>query len=311
MEEEPRLFTDVRNAVDNDEYMWIVDWGPPRSSKTTLAGWICYSIYKDWDKVLNAFVFNLSQLLYKMKHGLPERWPTRNLLHNRVPVLNWDDFGAHSNKAATQHNLAWDLFKGGFDVLGTKIGVLIATMVDPLEPTFQIQSKYTHEIQILGKGKYKYDKVYWQQDYKGWKPRHSKDWIETNEFDPWPMEVYKRYDEMRMSLADEVILKIEDAITESEADRILKLIQPEDIQILDFILERGPIEYHNIQGRFGKSMKKSIVRLKARCLITPILIKGKYYRYDITDLGHDVYKLYQQQSELKKKEFAKLAIYGT
>jgi hypothetical protein len=58
----------------------------------------------------------------------------------RVPALNWDDFGAYSNKAVTQYQEAWDHFKGGFDILGTKLGVMVATMVDPLEPTFQIRT---------------------------------------------------------------------------------------------------------------------------------------------------------------------------
>ena len=143
-----QLFEDVKSAVYDDSYMWIVVWGPPRSSKTTIAGWILHSLYRDWHKTLNAFGYNLSQVLYKMNNGVPERWPTVNGLHMRVPALNWDDFGAYSNKAITQYDEAWDHFKGGFDVLGTKIGVLVATMVDPLEPTFQIQNKYTHEIQI-------------------------------------------------------------------------------------------------------------------------------------------------------------------
>ena len=54
--------------------------------------------------------------------------------------MNWDDFGAYSNKAVTQYQEAWDHFKGGFDILGTKLGVMVATMVDPLEPTFQIRT---------------------------------------------------------------------------------------------------------------------------------------------------------------------------
>jgi hypothetical protein len=102
-----RLFEDIRDAVDNDEYMWIVVWGPPRSSKTTIAGWMLYSIYHDWSKVLNAFVTSLPDLIHKIKNGLPERWPTATKpCHMRVPILNYDDFGAKSNKASTQHDEA-------------------------------------------------------------------------------------------------------------------------------------------------------------------------------------------------------------
>lgn len=96
--------------------------------------------------MLDAITFNLSQTIYKLKNNKPELWPTRNGLHNRIPALLWDDFGAHSNKARTQHDRSWETFKGGFDVLGTRLGVLIATMVSPNEPTAQLQEKYSHEL---------------------------------------------------------------------------------------------------------------------------------------------------------------------
>jgi replication-associated recombination protein RarA len=68
-----QLFEDVRNAVYGDSWEWLIVWGPPRWSKTTLAGWILYSLYKDWDKVLDAFGYNLTQILYKIQNGLPQR----------------------------------------------------------------------------------------------------------------------------------------------------------------------------------------------------------------------------------------------
>ncbi|NIO37188.1 hypothetical protein GTO27_05730 [Candidatus Bathyarchaeota archaeon] len=42
-----QIFEDARNAVYEDSWMWISVWGPPRSSKTTIAGWILYSLYED------------------------------------------------------------------------------------------------------------------------------------------------------------------------------------------------------------------------------------------------------------------------
>lgn len=301
MSEKVQLFEDVRYAVDHDGYMWIVIWGPPRSSKTTLAGWILYSLYENWDKMINAFGYNLSDILYKIKNGLPERWPTINGLHMRVPALNWDDFGAHSNKAVTQHDEAWDHFKGGFDVLGTKIGVLVATMVDPLEPTFQIQNKYTHEIQILSKGTYKYDRVEWRQDFKGWKPRTKKTFVETNTFDPWPDKVYAKYDKVRMGLADEVLQNIEDAISMSQVGWVLKLSKPSDFRLLQLIVDRGPILYRHISD-IGKEWRKTLIRCKARKLIVPVAQSKGYYRYDITPLGVDVLNTHGELKDEQTQE---------
>jgi ABC-type lipoprotein export system ATPase subunit/GNAT superfamily N-acetyltransferase len=308
-----QLFEDVRNAVYDDSYMWIVIWGPPRSSKTTIAGWILHSLYGDWHKTLSAFGYNLSQILYKMNKGIPERWPTVNGLHMRVPALNWDDFGAYSNKAVTQYDEAWDHFKGGFDVLGTKIGVLIATMVDPLEPTFQIQSKYTHEIQILDKGVYKYDKVEWKQDFHGWKPKARKIFVEKNTFDPWPNEVYREYDMMRMELADEVMQRIEDSIAINHTESVLKVCKPIDFELLKLIDQRGPVCYDRIDD-VGKEGRLALVRLKARGLVIPIQVQGNYYKYDLTALGRNVLNLHvnpaPQQSPSSPREPLGITIKG-
>lgn len=296
--EKVQVFDDVWNAVIEDSYMWLVIWGPPRSSKTTLAGWILYSLYKDWRKVLDATVFNLPQVLSKMQKGLPERWPTRNGLHFRVPALNWDDFGAYSNKAVTQYDEAWDHFKGGFDVLGTKIGVLIATMVDPLEPTFQIQNKYTHEIQVLDKGCYKYDRVEWLQDFRGWKTKAKKTFIERNTFDPWPDWVYQEYDKVRMELADEVLQRIEDAISTTHLGTILKLCKQEDFNVLKLIDDIGPI--HHEQAK--ELNKRVIVRLKSRGLIVPVHQGKGYYKYDLTSLGKDALEAQERQKLTSSQE---------
>lgn len=286
--------------------MWLVIWGQARTAKTTLAGWCLHSLYKDWHKVLDAFTYNLSQTLYKMRHGIPERWPTKNGLHNRVPALNWDDFGAHSNKAATQYDPAWDQFKGGFDVLGTKIGVLIATMVDPTEPTSQIAGKYTHEVEILSRGVYKYDRVDWQQDFKGWRPRVKKRHVETNTFDAWPTEVYKEYDEVRMELADEVFQKIEDAQAEGSVPFLLRLCKPIDFQILNLAVEKGPLYYENIPG--SVDAKKAMIRLKARQLMVTIRGEQNYSRYDITPLGLSVLTAHGQEQEQNRLQLPKLPL---
>lgn len=267
--------------------MWIVVWGPPRTAKTTLAGWILQSLYKDWQKTLQAIVFNLSQTLFKLMNGLPEKWPTKNQLHWRVPALLWDDFGAYSNKAVTQYDEAWDHFKGGFDVLATKLAVLVATMVDPLEPTYQIQNKYTHEIEVMEKGVYKYDKVQWQQDFRGWKPRTKKIFIEQNTFDPWPKEVYLQYDEMRMELCDEVFQKIEDSISSGGLNTALKMIQAQDVVVMKMIMDRGPLHAHAFDG-MDKSVRQALVRLKSRQLVVPCPMGKNYYKYDLTSLGKQV-----------------------
>jgi hypothetical protein len=294
-----QLFNDVYDAVVGDSWMWMVVWGDARSSKTTLAGWVLYSLYKDWNKVLQAFGYNISQILYKITHGIPERWPTRNLLHMRVPALNFDDFGSSSNKAVTQHDPAWDEVKGGWDVLGTKVGVVIATMCDPTEPTLQLIQKYNAEIHILGKGRYKYDRVEWSQDYHGWKAKPHKVFIEENTFDPWPDEVYREYDSVRQELCDEKLQRIEDATVMSQLDFALRMSKPIDIDILKLIDTHGPVDHDSLKP-LGQDWKQAVVRLKARSLVVPVQMSKNYYRYDLSPLGKSVLDKALAQQQLKQ-----------
>jgi len=268
--------------------MWCVVWGEQRTGKTSLKMQIAYAIYHDWDKVLQSFVFNLGGLLYKINKGEPERIPTTNKLHMRVPIILYDDFGGQSNKAETQHDRSWDIFKGGFDVLGTQVAVIMASMVDPSEPTYQLIQKYTHELFLPQRGVYKYDRVMWNQDYKGWRPRRSKDWIETNTFKPIPSEVYQQYDEMRLSLVDELHQRIQDAVAESRTEQILKRLPDVDIKLLETIKIRGPTYYEKMCEEVGPDSKEALIRCKARSLIIPIRKESGYYKYDLTDLGYEI-----------------------
>lgn len=295
---EVQLFDDIWDAILNDGFMWIVIWGPPRCSKTTLAYWMKYNVYRDWEKCHSAILFNLSQFMYKLQHGVPDKMWTKNGLHNRVPILNWDDYGSQSNKAVTQYDEAWDYFKGGWDILGTKIGVIIATMVDPTEPTLQLQNKYTHEIQVLDKGEYKYDRVEWIQDYKGWKTKVHKHFVEHNYFDPLPASIYNEYDQMRMSLADEVLLNIEDRITMSQGDWTMKLLKPMDYNVLQAIETYGPITWDRLTETAGEDGKGCLTRMKARGLLVPIHIEGTYYKYDMTRLGKDLLDAWKKKQEV-------------
>ena len=288
----PTVVRDMLDAIENDLYMWVVIWGEPRTGKSMLGLLMLYWIYKDWQKVLQAISFNLSQTMYKIKHNLPELWPTRNKLHMRIPVLLWDDFGAHSNKASTQHDPAWDKFKGGFDVLGTKLGVLIATMVKPSEPTQQLQEKYTHELWVYSRGQVKYDRWHAFQDYKGFKALGQKSWEDDFEFDPIPNKVFVEYDQMRQALADEVLVSIEDTMVETQLDYLMRRLEPIDAQLMKTIKEHGPVNHDQVYKEFGKELGKKIVtRLKSRAIISPVRdSETGYSKYDMNDIGFEILK---------------------
>jgi len=295
MKKEPQLVKDIIFAIDNDRYMWMPIWGEPRTGKTTLALLLMFKVYKDWDDVLEAVIFDLNGLLYKMQKGIPKLFPTiTKPTHMRVPILLWDDFAAKSGKAQTQHERAWDVFKGAFDTLGTRIAVILATMVNPRSPTEQLLQKYTHEILVTinedGKRLYKYDKCSSQQDFRGWRSRQNKAWLEAQEFGKVPLDVFKQYDEMRTSLVDEVFVSMQDAMTEDTMDRLMKRVQPFDFELLRKIKQDGLLSWMKVKRGLGDVGLKALTRCKSRGLITQIHKRGTYYLYDLTGLGLDLLK---------------------
>lgn len=286
--EKTELFKDIRKAIFDDGYLFICVHGPPRSSKTTLAFWAAQSVYEDWDKVLAATVFNLPSVMQRIEDGKPERWPTVNGLHMRVPLLLWDDLAVHSDKADTQHSTAWDIFKGGFDCLGTAIGVLIATMVDAGALTSQLQGKYNAEVFVNSKGHYKYDRVNWLQDFSGFRTKMKKEWIENGTFDPIPMDVYKEYDELRRDLTKQVFVRLKDALAMDTLDQLLKILKPADIMLLRLIDQKGPVKYDTAKEVLGEKYKDTLTKCKARSLVIPTNLGNNNYKLELSSIGYNV-----------------------
>jgi len=306
LQDEPFLVRDFINIVEQDKWAWVPVWGDARCGKTSLALVIMFKIYKDWDSVLNAIVFNLNQLLYKIKKGEPKLFPTLTKpCHMRIPVLLYDDFAASSGKARTQHERVWDIAKGAWDTLGTRIAILLASMVDPGSPTQQLMLKYSHEIKVEfapnGKRIYKYDRVKRQQDFRGWSARQDKTWLETQEFEPVPLDVFQQYDEMRQSLVDEVLVSMQDTMSDETLDGLVRKVESIDLTMLGLIKERGPVQYNYVKESLGEEGKRAVTRCKARGLIVPVRLGPTYYKYDLTELGLDLLLKIQQGKTEKSK----------
>ena len=285
------LIKDLWRIINNDEYAWICCWGPPRTGKSTLCLYLSYCIYKDWEDVLNSITFNLNGVLHKLTEGKPRMFPTFKGLNNRVPLLFVDDFGANCNKAITQYNRAWDLFKGSFDTLGTVVGILLANMVKPNEATQQLTEKYTHEIWVHSRGQAKYDIIHQQQDFKFWNCRQKKTYMEEIEFPEVPDWVYKEYNTMRVSLAKEALYNIQEVISTNEVPEIIKRIGVDDRKILYEIWDGGPMKNTKLKKAVGyEESSEAIMHLKAKGLIVSNRVGNHYYKYELTDLGSDTVK---------------------
>lgn len=297
MKEKIPLCRDVWNAILDDSWMWIVSWGKPRTGKTTVQLKVGFDVYQDWDLVLQAFVFNLNGILYKMKKGEPCRLPTLNGLHSRVPLLLPDDFGAQCNKAKTQHEPAWDIVKGAWDTLGTKVAVMMASMGNPGGVTLQLQEKYTHEVYLDRPKHAKYDKVDWQQNYNGWQSRQDKTWIHEFDITNAPIDVYREYDEMRTALVDELMQQIDDAQVETEGTKVFRRLNDKDIDFIEMLQQKGQVSNDWVNKPENYVWKEVLKRCKARGIVVPVR-HGVTYWYDLTDFGYNILTMIQA----KKKE---------
>jgi hypothetical protein len=206
-------------------------------------------------------------------------------------MLIGDDWGANSNKAITQAEPAWDIVKGMWDTLGTAITSVFVSMNQPDEITRQLAAKYTHELYIPKRGEAKWDKVNWSQNYNGWQPNQKKKWKQSFQFGEVPTDIYKRYDEMRCSLVDEMKIRVKAKIAETETDKVMKRLGPADYNLLQIIYTKGPITDSQIRNREDpERVRDSLKKCRAYGLVIPCRGDkiGHQSLHDISDFGLEI-----------------------
>jgi hypothetical protein len=207
-----------------------------------------------------------------------------------------DDWGAHGNKAKTQHEPAMDIFKGAIDTYATKFSILLSSMGTPNSLTEQLTEKYTHELYIPDRSIAKYDICSWQQNFGGWTPRTGKEWLHSFKFEEVPTDIYKRYDEHRTALVDMLNQQIKDTMVDTEAFRAIRLMHDEDLALLDIIRQQGALSWDWFQRPENEKFKDALKRATSRSIVTsmPKIGTKHTYVYDMTDYGAEVYRTIQK-----------------
>jgi hypothetical protein len=285
----PQVVKDIDKIIYDDRWMFGIVWGKQRAGKSNLCLKLAYQVYKDWDDVLGCVVFQLMDALIYLNEGRPKRVPTKNGLHNRVPLIIWDDAGAHGNKANNKDSPVFHVAKGLWDTLGTRGACILANMPRPNELTQQLTEKITHELYVESPGVAKYDIVEWGQDFRGWQANLRKDWVQRFSFSQVPTDVYKQYSEMRDALVDELYTVIQDMMANSQTEAVIKRLDETDAQLLRLIEGRGSIsqQWFYDNPEYNK-LRERISGNKGRGLILTSRGPTKHYQYELTPFGRHV-----------------------
>lgn len=146
------------------------------------------------------------------------------------------------------------------------------------------------------------------QDYRGFRSKGRKAWIDDFGFNQIPKEVFIEYDQMRQQLADEVLLAIENTIVDSHLTNVVRKLEPADYRLMETIKDYGPIYHQKVYDTFGKDLgKKVLTRLKSRGVISLMVDpKSGYSKYDLNEIGIQILRENHKPSQSDFGKFNQL-----
>lgn len=190
------LTDEVLRANRSHGYRQALLIGEQGCGKTTYALLVAFQIYRDWDKVENAYFFTLDDFIKKYDAMLA------NNIH--VPYILWDDAGMHASKYLwmidRQSQLQVKLLNGIFNSIRTYLSGMVFTSPDT-DIIYELRRKswisgepegdeddLTHRINV------------YKKKLKGWDPESKprSRYIGTDLFPMWlPPDVRERYEDRR------------------------------------------------------------------------------------------------------------------
>lgn len=180
------LLEEIRYCAANDSFFFGPMWGKNRRGKSSLALWLLYYIYGDWETALNYLVFTLPDLLELIYQALRER--------KSIPLVVWDDMGVHAGKRTKSVTAVFKSFSEMFDAIGTVLHGLIGTCILPNSTVPALRERYLGEVLVEPRGHYNFMSYDWRiAYYLPGQPYFCKVWCEEGNFYGVPPEVYSKY----------------------------------------------------------------------------------------------------------------------
>lgn len=243
------LFKLMNSAIEKDGFLFIGILGEKGLGKSVLGLNLVYEILKDWEKVLRHTIFTITDF-----NTLPFRKDLIRHDDGRVKVLLWDDFALHTSSYGFAKRGERDLlidFIEHFEVVREEVAVLIVTAAtwDMIPPKLRTAAHVFINMKKRGVGEVWVKQRSWlflRKDYKKVGEIESK---------PIPIEIYKKYREMkkrakRVKEKMTVIKQIE------KAKALAKELTDEEWADEELLMAYGIIDTHGNLTEFGKLVKK-------------------------------------------------------
>ena len=206
----------VEYAVEQGGYETLEIWGVQGSCKSNRTLCHGYWVYGDWDEVLKHIVFKPSgdpefafvDRLKKIEHG------------KRIPWLGWDDITVHFPSVSWRTQIEqYEAVDSAWAAIRTKVNVISLNnpLIDRLPKN--VKDNITMEV-FLGRNQVELvERIVRLPGLKMLESNFFKIQVEPlHKFDMYdvPVDVFKEYWEMRLTLADQAIQKLGDVYSKGE-----------------------------------------------------------------------------------------------
>lgn len=235
-------------AVDQNGYETILNWGVQGSGKSSRMLQMGYWIYQDWDLVLDNIIFKPSELVRRLE-ALEE--------DVRIPCLMWDDVGVHYTSSRFKTDIQeYEAVDSVWAAIRTKVGVIILTIPNVVRLAKNLKDNLTFEVYLGRNQKEMIKRLFYLPGLDSLTPNFFKITVEYpgvfNLYDvpPW---AWAKYWKMRLRLTNEAIATLKGATNMEDTTDYIPVkdaalharLNPTTIQQA---ISRGVYSGHKING---------------------------------------------------------------
>ena len=280
----------IRKSVEENRGVFIPITGAKGLGKSTLAGWLAYSYYKDWELVKKHFIFTLDQLLFLIESSKAA-----------IPLIVWDDMAVHFGKWTMTNKKLPKTFFEYFQGIRVKVRCLIGTMVRLSSPPKAMREDYFGEVMMTKRGIAIYNSYRRGINFKH--PGEESTYKAFVEYihvaSPLPDEFRTWYEEQRLKLLEMKYQKLLDVLAE-ENRLFLKGLSPLEGSLFMMLVRDGCLDsmsLDRVRLTHGTEVDNAINRFLAYGVVVQ---KGG--KYIMTDFAKKLRSLMAEaESKAKRK----------